>query len=358
MTPKTILIVNDDVETVETLKENICLLTSQYNVKTTADGKKALAILENEDIDFMLLDLKLPGMNGLQLLTELSGKGIWLPTIVLSGDKIDGTTKEFQDFGIIEFYKKPFLPEKIVVNMDEILGNKEKADLIKNFSLPAIMQLINMEKRTGIITAKIGKENGRIFFKNGKLMDIKIKGLSSRAALEECMNSLYEEREISIEYIDHKIGKQIDMSLMEMVMEASRINDEKKISPKKYLPGEQDSRQRALENLAVITDLLNSLKEVENYIVTDSEGEILKASSENYNELILNSSIYLWVIGNKISDALHLGKTGSMVYYRSAKKRFIQKFGDFIFILDLTAITKFAIFKKKLTELFDKLVLK
>ncbi|MCI0470393.1 MAG: DUF4388 domain-containing protein, partial [Candidatus Aminicenantes bacterium] len=272
-------------------------------------------------------------------------------------DKIDEANKEFQEFGVIEFFKKPFLPEKVVVTMDEILGNKEKADLIKNFSLPAIMQLINMEKRTGIITAKIGKENGRIFFKNGKLMDIKIKGLSSPAALEECMNSLYEEREISIEYIDHKIGKQIDMTLMEMVMEASRINDERRIIPKNA-PGEQDSRSHIHENLAIMTDLLNSFKEVESYIITDSEGEILKASAENYNELVLNSSIYLWVIGNKISEALRLGKTANMVYYRNAKKRIIQRFDDYIVILDLTAITKFAIFKKKLTELLDKLVLK
>lgn len=356
MNANIILIVNKDKEVVKTFKENIELLTGNYNVKEAYAGNNALEILEKEKVDFMVLDLKLPDINGLQLLTELDKKGIWLPTIILSDEKIAETTKEFREFGIIELFNKPYLPEKVVFDVDEILRNREKADIIKNFSLPAIMQLINMEKRTGIITVKIGKENSRIFFKNGKLMDIKIKGLSAEEALKECINYLYDDREISIEYIDHRIGKKIDMSLMEMVMEASRINDEKSL-PLKDVSGIPGSEKGKEDNISIMTDLLNSLKEVESYIIADSEGEILSASSENYNEVVLNSSIYLWVIGNKISEALKLGRPGNLIYYRNAKKRFIQKFKNYIFIFDLTGITKFAIFKKKLTELLDKLVL-
>ena len=360
MKTQTILIVNDDTEIIAALKDNLQILTGHYEVKTAADGERALKILQEEKIDFMVLDLQLPVMTGLQLLAELNNKRIWLPTIILSDEKIDETNKEFQNFGIIEFYKKPFLTEKIVFDLDDILKNRKKADLIKNFSLPAIMQLINMEKRTGIITVKIGKEDGKIFFGNGKLMDINIKGLSSEEALKECIHSFYDDREITIEYIEHRKKKKIDMSLIEMVMEASRINDEKRVPQAKDITGKRDRQGREVsqnDHLSTITALLNSLKELDSYIIADGEGEILEASSKDVNDLTLNSSIYLWVIGNKISDALKLGKPGNIIYYRKAKKRFIHKFKEYILIFDLTEIAKFSAFKKKLYELLDKLIL-
>ena len=360
MNAQTILIVNDDPEIIAALKDNLQILTGHYEVKTAADGETALEILHKEKIDFMVLDLQLPVMNGIQLLAQLNNERIWLPTFILTDEKIDETNKEFQDFGIIEFYRKPFLTEKIVFDIDDILRNREKADLIKNFSLPAIMQLINMEKRTGIITVKIGKEEGKIFFRNGKLMDINIKGLSSDEALKECIHSFYDDREISIEYIEHRKKRMIDMSLIEMVMEASRINDEKRVPRAKDISGIQNRQGRSVsqnDHLSTMTALLNSLKELDSYIIADREGEILKASPKNVNEVALNSSIYLWVIGNKISEALKLGKPGNIIYYRSAKKRFIHKFKEYILIFDLTEITKFAVFKKKLYELLDKLIL-
>jgi DNA-binding response OmpR family regulator len=357
MKTQTILIVNDDTEIIAALKENLQILTGHYVVKTAANGEAALKILQKDKIDIMVLDLQLPVMNGIQLLAELNNKRIWLPSIVLSDEKIDKTNKEFQDFGIIEFYKKPFLMGKIVFDIDDILQNREKADLIKNFSLPAIMQLINMEKRTGIITVKIGKKDGKIFFRNGKLMDINIEGLSAEEALMECIHSLYDDREITIEYIEHRKKKKIDMSLIEMVMEASRINDEKRVPQTKDISGIQGREVSQNDRLSTITALLNSLKELDSYIITNREGEILKASSKDVNDVALNSSIYLWVIGNKMSDALKLGKPGNIIYYRSAKKRFISKFKDYILIFDLTEITKFSVFKKKLYELLEKLIL-
>jgi len=356
MNAQTILVVNDDTEFAETLKENIEILTGHFHIKPAFDGKQALEILEKEEFDFMVLDLQLPVLNGLQLLAQLNDKRIWLPAFILSDEKIDEKNKEFQEFGILGFYKKPFLPEKIVFDIDDILKNRRNADLIKNFSLPAIMQLINMEKRTGIITVKIGQENSRIFFKNGKLMDINIKGLSAEEALKECINSLYDDREITIEYIEHGKGRKIDMSLMEMVMEASRINDEKGAPGVSDVPGKPVKPSLKDENLSIVTNLLNSLKEVENYFIADPEGDVLKASSEEYNEIVLNSSIYLWVIGNKIGDALKLGNPGNLIYYRKERKRFIHKFRDYILIFDLTEMTKFSAFKEKLNELLDKLI--
>lgn len=358
MSKYTVLVVDDDKDVVRNLRENLAEISTNYSIKTSNDGKEALEIITNERLDLVILDVQIPGINGLQLLSELHNKGIWLPVIIITDSNINENDSKLKDFGIVDFIKKPFLFEKVVLTIDEIMKNKEKKDLIKNLSLPSILQLIEMEKRTGVLTIKIGKENGRIFFKSGKVMDVEVKGLSTSDALEEFIHSLYEDREISIEYINHRKDKKIDMSLMQIVMEASRIKDEKRKNQEADEPLKESKKTAKNENLQIITDLLNSLREVENFIIVNEDGDVLSASPAEYNEDVLNSSIYLNIIGDKLGADLNLGIASSLICHLKSKKRLIRKFADFIVIMELTKMTKYSVFKEKFHELLDKITLK
>jgi len=354
MGKQTILIVDDDKNIVRDIKDNILEIDDNYIVKTSDDGKKALEILEKEKMDLVILDLQVPVMNGIQVLTELHNKGIWLPIIIITDSDFNEKGSKLMEFGIVEFIKKPFLPEEVVIRIDEIMKNREKKDLIKNFGLPSILQLIEMDKRTGILTLKIGKKNGRVFFKDGKVMDIDIKGFSRDEALRAFINSLYEDREVSIEYINHRKEKKIKMTLMQIVMEASRLKDERKKPPENAGFEVHKGKISRSEELAVITNLLDSYKEVERFIIADEQGEVLMASPNDYNENVLNLGIYLWVIGDKIGVDFKLGEPANLACCCKGKKRLIRKFNDLIVILELKEMTKFSVFKEKLNEFFAK----
>ncbi|MCP5102740.1 MAG: hypothetical protein GY950_05155 [bacterium] len=110
------------------------------------------------------------------------------------------------------------------------------------------------------------------------------------------------------------------------------------------------------DNLANISNLLNSLKEVESYIITDMEGGIHMASSDNYNESTINSCIYLWVVGSQLGDEFNMGEPGNLVYYLKNRKMLIQKYHDYLIILNLIDIAKFPVFKRKLYELFNRIM--
>jgi DNA-binding response OmpR family regulator len=358
MSKYTVLVVDDDKDIVRNLHENLSEISSNYTIKTSFDGKEALNIIINERLDLVILELQIPGLNGLQLLSELRNKGIWLPIIIMTDSNVNENDNKLKDFGIVDFIKKPFLFEKVVLTIDEIMKNKEKKDLIKNLSLPSILQLIEMEKRTGVLTIRIGKENGRIFFRNGKVMDVEVKGLSAGEALEEFIQSLYEDREISIEYINHRKDKKIDMSLMQIVMEATRIKDERRNNKGKDESRKEDKKDGKTENLQIITDLLNSLREVESFIIVNEEGDVLTASPVEYNEDVLNSSIYLNIIGDKLGTDLNLGIPASLICYLKSRKRLIRKLADFIVIMELTKMTKYSVFREKFNELLDKITLK
>jgi hypothetical protein len=110
------------------------------------------------------------------------------------------------------------------------------------------------------------------------------------------------------------------------------------------------------ENLSNISNLLNSLKEVESYIITDLEGRIHMTSSENYDENIINSSIYLWFVGSQFGSDFNMGKPSNLIYYLKTRKMLIQKHNDYLIILNLIDIVKYSVFKRKLYELFNRIM--
>lgn len=357
MSSYTILIAEDDASAADKLKGALEEMSSDYSVKTCSDGREALEAITNELPDLAILDVQIPGLNGFQLLGELHKQSVWLPVIITTDAHVNGNDKKLRDFGIVDFVKKPYIPEELVLRIDEIFNRRAKRDVIKNISLPSILQLIEMDKRNGILTLDIRGKSGRIFFNEGKLMDIQVKNMSTREALEAFIDALYEEREITIEYIKHRKDKKINMSLMQIVMEASRIKDERKVSVADEDGANEESTASGSPQLTQVTQLLDSLKEVQIYLVADLHGELLATSPdmENPKEEMLHASVYFWTIGGTLGSEFKFGDPNSLVCYFKSGKRLIRRFNEFIIILDLTGIAKYSAFKDKLNELFNEL---
>jgi CheY-like chemotaxis protein len=228
MEKQTILIVEDNDEVVDVIKSTLEKIESGYIIRTASNGKEGLDIIEQEKVDLALLDVNMPVMTGAQLLTELCNRKIWLPIIILSAFNLKDLDRNFSEFGIIDLVCKPLdmlvLKQKII----EVLKKRVKRDSISGMSLAAIMQVLEMEKRTGIMTVKSDNRNGRIFFKKGKVVDIEADGVSAEEALGDFLDQSNENKEISIEYLAHKRKETINRSLTEILIETSRLLDEKK----------------------------------------------------------------------------------------------------------------------------------
>jgi hypothetical protein len=110
------------------------------------------------------------------------------------------------------------------------------------------------------------------------------------------------------------------------------------------------------DSLANLSNLLNSLKEIESYIITDMEGRIHMTSSENYDENTINSGIYLWVTGSQFGSQFNMGEPTNLIYYLKTRKMLIQKYNEYLIILNLIDIAKFPVFKRKLYDLFNRVI--
>jgi two-component system nitrogen regulation response regulator NtrX len=122
-TVKSILIVDDETAIRETLEQ--ILGYEGYAVRTAATGIAALAEIERSEPDAMLVDVKMPGMDGLELLQRLRTEGVTAPVIVISGHGTIETAVEAVRGGAYDFLEKPLDRARLLVTLTNCLDHRQ-----------------------------------------------------------------------------------------------------------------------------------------------------------------------------------------------------------------------------------------
>ena len=135
---KKILVVDDEPQIVKVVKAY--LEQSGFQVVTAADGSTALATFQREKPDFMILDLSLPGMDGLDVcraVRHVSNIPILMLTArVEEADKLVGL-----ELGADDYVVKPFSPREVVARVRTILRRAAAVDLPK----PELIQVGDLQ---------------------------------------------------------------------------------------------------------------------------------------------------------------------------------------------------------------------
>jgi CheY-like chemotaxis protein len=84
-----------------------------YVVITARDGEDALAKLNAESYDAVFTDIKMPGMNGLEVAERVKAKRPWTPVVIITGYGTGEEEKRAEAAGVCEFLHKPLSPEMI-----------------------------------------------------------------------------------------------------------------------------------------------------------------------------------------------------------------------------------------------------
>ncbi|MDQ1349836.1 MAG: Response regulator [Acidobacteriota bacterium] len=284
MNKQTILIVEDDKKVVELLKETIEEIGSGCNIKIAYNGKEAVEIFEKEKIELALLDIKMPVMDGVQVLTELHNRKIWLPIIILTAYSVKDIEHKLLEFGIVDYLSKPLDIPKLKKRIKEVLKNREQKDSISGMSLAAILQVLEMEQRTGVISIKTDKNSGRIFFKKGMVVDIDAEGLSPEEALGVLLDQASKDQAISIEYLEHRRKERINKSLTEILLEASRLLDEDKKE------GDKGQKEVKEEIITPKIDKQDIAKEIK--IDIQKLSNLIDRSKEELGDALISAQIW------------------------------------------------------------------
>ena len=112
-----ILVVDDDKVLTQLLRT--LLEDAGYEVRVAHDGETAYAHLRDSKCRGMLLDIRMPGLNGAELLMLMAAEGINTPVIVMAGFP-DFDEEEMKQFpNVRKFFHKPLYPEDVLAAVRE-----------------------------------------------------------------------------------------------------------------------------------------------------------------------------------------------------------------------------------------------
>lgn len=142
-----VLVVDDEPGIRELLGQ--VLSDEGFSVTAVASGEEALAAVSREVFDVVMLDIKLPGMDGLEVLRQLKASGSRVPVVMISGHATVEQAAQAVREGAADFLEKPLGLERVLVTVNNVLERarlaarvqEEEEDVELTGVSPAIVEL-------------------------------------------------------------------------------------------------------------------------------------------------------------------------------------------------------------------------
>ncbi|SKA08103.1 response regulator [Selenihalanaerobacter shriftii] len=120
---KKILIIDDEKNIRNTLRQ--CLQTDQYEVETAVNGEDGVRKFKKNNYDLVLLDMKMPGMDGMETLGKLKEINSKADVIMITAYGTIETAVKSMKLGACDYLRKPFSPTEIREIVDRVLDRQE-----------------------------------------------------------------------------------------------------------------------------------------------------------------------------------------------------------------------------------------
>ena len=120
-----VLLVDDEIEFVETFSER--LVMRNLEISKAFSGEEALQVLdENKNIEVVILDVKMPGMDGIETLTEIKKKYPLVEVIMLSGHADVESAIDGMKQGAFDYLMKPCDIDQMIAKVTEAAAKKRQ----------------------------------------------------------------------------------------------------------------------------------------------------------------------------------------------------------------------------------------
>jgi two-component system response regulator YesN len=188
-----ILIVDDDLAVLELYRELLCHLPSQPEVFTATSGSRALAMLKSQPFRLLLCDLKMPKMDGLQVLSICRRSFPDLRTVVVTAVENEEFRSRAYALGVDLFWLKPDTQQNMQMFLQciESLLGKDNEHGFRGVQSKGLMDLLQMEclsQSSTVLRIRRGSLEGQIWINGGELIDAETEGARGEAAFRRILS--------------------------------------------------------------------------------------------------------------------------------------------------------------------------
>jgi CheY-like chemotaxis protein len=226
-----ILILDDEHDILEIYQEILARIPSQPEIHTADSGPRALALLESEPFNLLLVDLRMPAMDGFQVLTIVRRRFPALRVVVITSAQDEQFRARAYAMGIDLYLEKPKTGKEIINFVDCIESMLEREGRggfrgVQSKTLMDIIQLECLTQSSSILKISSGPGEGRIWLHKGEIIDAATGELLGREAFLEMLRW----KSGSFEILPTEVPRPrtIFVSYENLLMETAQTIDESK----------------------------------------------------------------------------------------------------------------------------------
>jgi CheY-like chemotaxis protein len=119
-----ILIVDDEAIVRESIRD--WLQEEGYQVEVAENGEEALTLVDRRDFNVIIVDLRLPGMNGLEVLKLVKAKRPAIKSIIITAYPTDLSREQAHELGPLDYLVKPIFPADLEKLIQDAVADVEK----------------------------------------------------------------------------------------------------------------------------------------------------------------------------------------------------------------------------------------
>jgi CheY-like chemotaxis protein len=187
-----ILLLDDDTDLLALYREILTQLPSKPEIHTATTGTRAMVLLEAEPFRLLICDLKMPRMDGLQVLAIVRRRFPELRTVVLTAVQDEEFRSRAYALGVDLFWLKPDTQQNMKMFLEcleSLLGKDTESGFrgVQSKSLIDIIQMECLSQSSTVFRITRGTLVGRIWIKDGELIDAEAEGAVGEAAFRRIL---------------------------------------------------------------------------------------------------------------------------------------------------------------------------
>ncbi len=289
-----VLFVDDDQIMLLAVEKRFAAYSEYFSMLMANDGFEAVQKLKETSISLIVLDLKMPRMDGMSLLSHTREKYPDIPVIIVSGYRTAEMYKLAKAKGVIAYISKPFQVDDLGKIIMSTLQKEANGGIMHNVSPTVFLQLMEMEAKTCTIRIldKKTEKGGILYFSEGNLLDARVGDILGLEAAYRVFT--WEEVTLFIQNECAARDNTINSELQPIIMKAVGMKDEEEEHEDLLISSDQDESFKSIAEQSSSTseaiaseseqpvnfaDELGSLDLPEEFFDSEELGESIPAPS-------------------------------------------------------------------------------